>query len=177
MHILTINNKRESLFLKQKTKIVDIASLGKTEIREVIREMRLLMKKADGVGLSANQVGLSWHFFVAEVPTGKGAETKFYAVFNPEIIKKSENTVNLEEGCLSIPDTFGLVERPEKITLIGFDPTGKKLKIKAWGLLARVFQHELDHLNGVLFVDKAKDLHAMPTSERLKEREKRLKEE
>lgn len=158
MKILTITNKKEAKFLKQKTAAVDLKSLKKDELRKLIREMRALMEKADGVGLSANQVGLASRFFIAEVPTGRGAETKFYSIVNPEVMKKSAGTVNLEEGCLSIPDTFGVVERPERITLTGFDLNGKKIKIKAWGLLARVFQHEVDHLNGVLFAEKAKNL-------------------
>ena len=114
--------------------------------------MRAIMKKAQGVGLSANQVGLDSNFFIAEV------NGKFYSIFNPKLEKISEETEIMDEGCLSIPETFGDVERPSKATLSGFDINGKKIKIKAWGLLARVFQHEVDHLNGKLFIDKAKNI-------------------
>ena len=65
----------------------------------------------------------------------------------------------MEEGCLSVPEIFGEVERQEKIILEGYDKNGRKIKIKAWGLLARVFQHEVDHLNGKIFIDTAKNLH------------------
>jgi peptide deformylase len=108
------------------------------------------------VGLSANQLGFDWRLFIVEVSDDNG-KLKFYAVFNPEIIKASKNKIILEEGCLSVPGIWGLVERPEQIILAGFDKNGRKIKIKAWGLLARIFQHEADHLNGILFVDKTKN--------------------
>ena len=163
MKIITINNKKESKLLRRETRIVDINSLKKGATRQLIEELRVIMKKDAGIGLSANQVGLDLRLFIAEVPADRGRNNKFYAIFNPEIIKKSAETINLEEGCLSIPGIFGLVARPEKITLIGFDVNGKKIKIKAWGLLARVFQHEVDHLNGILFTQKAKELKKAST--------------
>ena len=116
--------------------------------------MRAIIKKENGVGLSANQIGLDWRLFIAEIPSEKG-KPKFYAIFNPDNIKASKNKIILEEGCLSVPGIWGLVERSEQIVLIGFDKNEKKIKIKAWGLLARVFQHEVDHLNGILFIDRA----------------------
>ena len=70
-----------------------------------------------------------------------------------------DEAANMEEGCLSVPEIFGKVVRPAKVVLEGWDKNGKKLKIKAWGLLARIFQHEMDHLDGKLFIDKAKYLH------------------
>ena len=158
MKILTVNNKKEAKFLKRQTSAVDLKSLTRDQIRKLIREMRALMKKADGVGLSANQIGVDRRLFVAQIPAADGSGNKFYAVINPEILKRSKEVVILEEGCLSIPDTFGAVARSEKITIAGFDASGKKVKIKAWGLLARVFQHEVDHLSGILFTDKAKDI-------------------
>ncbi|MEK7062176.1 MAG: peptide deformylase, partial [Patescibacteria group bacterium] len=80
----------------------------------------------------------------------------FYAIFNPEIIKFSKQTEIIEEGCLSVPGVLGEVERPKKIALTGFNKNDQKIKIKAEGLTARVFQHETDHLNGILFIDKIK---------------------
>ncbi len=157
MKILTINNRREKKFLRKKTAKFDFSKFDKQEIRDLIRNMRETMEAADGIGLSANQVGLDLKFFVTELPEENKAP-KFYAIFNPEIIKPSKEKSVMEEGCLSVPELYGLVERPEKITLVGQDKDGKKIKIKAWGLLARVFQHETDHLNGILFVDKATNL-------------------
>jgi len=153
LKILTINNKSEEKILRRKTPDFDFKS-AKNEIREVIKKMRAIIKKENGVGLSANQIGLDWRLFIAEIPSEKG-KPKFYAIFNPDIIKASKNKIILEEGCLSVPGIWGLVERSEQIVLIGFDKNEKKIKIKAWGLLARVFQHEVDHLNGILFIDRA----------------------
>ena len=152
MKILTIKDKKEEKVLRQETALFDFSASGgkkfkKSEINELIKTMRAAMEKAEGIGLAANQIGLSLKVFVAKV------ENKFYAVFNPEIVKESVSTVPAEEGCLSVPQLYGEVSRPERITLAGYDKNGKKIKIKAWGLLAIVFQHEVDHLNGKLFVD------------------------
>ncbi len=118
--------------------------------------MRQSMHEAEGIGLSANQIGMNIKVFVAKV------ENKFYAVFNPELVQLSKDQITLDEGCLSVPGVYGAVDRPEKVTLKGLDQNGKALKIKAWGLLARVFQHEMDHLNGKLFIDKAKLIERVP---------------
>lgn len=106
-----------------------------------------MMKKSDGVGLSANQVGLNLRIFVAEY------RNRFFAVINPKIIKFSKESEILEEGCLSVPGVFVEKERAMFVTLEGFDLNGKKLKLKASGVLARIFQHETDHLNGKLIAD------------------------
>lgn len=153
MKIHTINNKKEEEKLRRPVAKFDFSKHSKKEIRELIVKMRKIMKEADGVGLSANQIGLDIKVFVARF------ENKFYAVFNPKITKESSEKVELEEGCLSVPGAFGEVARADKITLEGFDMNGKKLKIKAWGFLAQIFQHEVDHLEGILFTDKYKKGH------------------
>ena len=157
MEIFTINDKKEEKFLRRKTPNFDFSKCDKNEIRETIKKMKLVIRKDKGIGLSANQIGLAWRFFIAEIPGDKG-KLKFYAIFNPGIIKISKEKIILEEGCLSVPGIWGLVERPEQIVLLGFDKNGKKIKMRAWGLPARVFQHEIDHLNGVLFIDRTKKL-------------------
>ncbi|MCL4400303.1 peptide deformylase [Patescibacteria group bacterium] len=156
--ILEVLNKENENFLRSKTQEFDFKNHTKSEIKELTRKMRAMMKEADGVGLSANQVGLPYRMFVAQVPDDQG-HMKFYAVFNPVLSKFSKDTETIEEGCLSVPETFGPVERFYRVVLDGFNADGNKIKIKAWGLLARVFQHEVDHLDGKLFVDKAKELH------------------
>jgi len=158
MDILIINNKKEEKFLRQRTPTFDFSKFSKKEIFGLIKLLREKMKEADGIGLSANQLGLSHRVFVAMLPS-KDGRMKFYSVFNPEIEKISKGKELLTEGCLSVPDILGDVERPEKATIVGFDKNGRKIKIKSWGLLARVFQHEIDHLNGVLFIDKAKKIY------------------
>ena len=151
--ILVTDKTEEDKILRKKAAEFDFDKYSKKDIRELIKKMRIVMKAADGIGLSANQIGLNIKLFIAQV------DNKFYSIFNPKITKTSKEISDKEEGCLSVPDRFGLVQRPEKITLEGFDASNKKIKIKAWGLLARIFQHEMDHLEGVLFIDKAKEIY------------------
>ncbi len=171
MKIYTIADKKEEKFLRTKTADFDFSKNAKKDIDELIKKMKSAMIKANGIGLSANQIGLNLKMFVALIsdkPLKRDAnnkiimpspdKAKFYAIFNPKIAKYSEKKSVMEEGCLSIPGIYGLVERPEKINLEGYDRYGKKISIKASGLLARVFQHETDHLNGILFIDRAKKL-------------------
>jgi peptide deformylase len=155
LKLTTIENKKDEKFLRTPTKEVDLEKENKKELRELIKKMRRKMVEWDGVGLSANQAGINKKIFVAQIPADYG-EPKFYAVINPEITKKSKETEEMNEGCLSVPGVFGPVERSLKVTLEGKNIEGKKIKIKANGFLARVFQHETDHLNGKLFIDRAK---------------------
>ncbi len=164
--IVTIENKKDEKFLRKKTEDFDFKKFSKKEVEELIRKMRTAMRKANGLGLSANQIGLNLKVFVTEVQTNNA--TKFYAIFNPRLEKISGGKILFEEGCLSIPLTYGVVERPDRVVLVGQDKQGKQIKIKAWGLLARVFQHEVDHLNGALFIDKAKSVHKLNPEETTK---------
>lgn len=159
MKIFTTDNKNEEKFLRTKTAEFDFQKFAKKEAAAIVKQLKEAMIAAAGIGLSANQIGSNLRIFVVKMPGNKEIPSKFYAVFNPKIVKVSSKKIAMEEGCLSVPGVYGLVERPEKITMEGLDKNGKKLKIKAWGLLARVFQHEVDHLNGVLFIDKAKEIH------------------
>ncbi len=167
--LVTIKNKEGSLFMRKKTKPFDITQLKDAkkspEIRALIKEMRVIMNKENGVGLSANQIGIQERFFVAQVPDLHG-RMKFYAIFNPEIIKKSKDMETIEEGCLSVPNSYGFTPRHYEVTLVGYDQRGKKIKIKAWGLLARVFQHEVDHLDGKLFIDRAHSVFSSDSNEK-----------
>jgi peptide deformylase len=130
-------------------------------IQTVIDDMIETMREAPGVGLAAPQIGLSERIIVveyferAEDEDKEDAPRKVWAVLNPEIIKSSEETVLGVEGCLSLPGLVGEVERHASIQVKGLNRHGKPLKIKAEGWLARIFQHEIDHLNGVLFPDRA----------------------
>ena len=172
--IVTIGNKKEEKFLRNKTENFDFKKFTKKEIAGLILRMKKMMRAAKGVGLSANQAGLNLKCFIAEVPSAQG-EMKFYAVFNPRIEKAGGEKLLLEEGCLSVPGKYGHVERFERVILSGQDKNGNLIKIKAWGLLAHVFQHEVDHLNGILFIDKARELYERPTTDRLQKREEKLK--
>ncbi|MEW5798963.1 MAG: peptide deformylase [Bacteroidota bacterium] len=137
--------------LKKKAKIV--SGISDTEIK-LIQDMFDTMHHANGIGLAANQIGELKQILVVDISdmeAGKG--TKPLVVINPEIIAESDNETEYEEGCLSIPDVREKVWRPEKITLKYNDVNMKEIVLDAEGLLARVLQHEIDHLNGILFLD------------------------
>jgi peptide deformylase len=153
-----ISNKKQEKFLRKRPADFDFSKFTKKEIQELLMRMKRIMRTANGVGLSANQIGLDMRMFVAEVPDAEGG-LKFYAIFNPETEKISEEKNVFEEGCLSIPGVFGDVPRAARIAIKAYDKGGRAVKIKAWGFLARVFQHEIDHLNGHVFTDHTKKLH------------------
>ena len=131
------------------------------QLQTVIDDMIETMRDAPGVGLAAPQIGLSERLIVVEYyereqdEEKEDAPKKVWAVLNPEIVKASEETLLGVEGCLSIPGLVGEVERHATIQVRGLNRHGKPMKIKAEGWLARIFQHEIDHLNGVLFTDRA----------------------
>lgn len=162
--ILTVEKPTEEKFLHKKTELFDFKKFTKKEINTLIKGMREIMVKADGIGLAANQIGINTKMFVALVPVinenGKKEGQKFYAIFNPVITKEEKEKHLKEEGCLSVPGKMGVVPRAERITLEAQDKNGKKIKMKAWGILAHVFQHEVDHLNGTLFIDKAEKVYS-----------------
>ena len=130
-------------------------------LQTVIEDMLETMRQAPGVGLAAPQIGLSERIIVVEYfereedEEQEDAPKKVWAVLNPEIVKSSEEKVMGVEGCLSIPGLVGEVERHAAIQVKGLNRHGKPLNIKAEGWLARIFQHEIDHLNGILFPDRA----------------------
>jgi peptide deformylase len=119
--------------------------------RRIIKDMIETMRAAPGVGLAATQVGVLDRIFVWEVEEEHGA------IVNPVIVERSDVTATDEEGCLSLPGLNYPVDRAEGVTMQGLDEVGKPISIQADGLLARVFQHEIDHLDGVLFIDHLSD--------------------
>lgn len=123
------------------------------ETRKLIEDMIVTMKHANGIGLAAPQVGHSLKIFTVNL------EEKIYVFINPEIKDISDNEIPFEEGCLSVNKIWGPVVRPKKLTIKALNENGETVKIRAKGLLARVIQHEIDHLNGVLFIDKADKLY------------------
>ena len=124
----------------------------------LVEDMIQTMRAEPGVGLAAPQVNVSLQLVVVEYPENdqvQDAKHRLYVIANPEITEKSNETEIGIEGCLSVPDLVGEVERATKIIVKGVNRFGKKQKIVAHGWLARIFQHEIDHVNGVLFVDRA----------------------
>jgi peptide deformylase len=136
--------------LKQKT--VEVKEIDKN-IKKFVSEMKKVMKKHHGVGLAANQIGLNLSIFIAE------DKNKILTFINPKIIKFEGEKILLEEGCLSLPGIWGKIKRYPKVEVEYVDLFGKKRKIKAKGLLAQIIQHEMDHLNGILFAEKAEKLY------------------
>jgi len=122
------------------------------DLDRLIDDMVETMHAAPGVGLAANQIGSLDRIFVAN-PSEDHDPRKLLVVINPELIE-SEGEVVAEEGCLSIPDIREEVRRARRVLVRGLDRTGRPLEVEGQDLLARIFQHELDHLNGVLFVDR-----------------------
>lgn len=128
-------------------------------LKALTEDMLETMHEAHGIGLAAPQIGLLQRMFVAQLPEDEDdpQSGKPFVLINPELVKTSDNEVEGEEGCLSIPTWYGLVWRPEWAVVKAQDVDGKPIRIKAKGLLARVFLHEMDHLDGVLFVDRVED--------------------
>lgn len=141
--------------LRVKTKPVKkmSASLIRT-LKEMIK-LTKTFKDPEGVGLASTQVGLDEAFFVAKnLPAGRQGGQGFILVINPKIISTSKKTKTYFEGCLSTPDIWGKVKRHLSIKLTYLDETGKTNKKTLTGLLAHIFQHEIDHINGIIFQDR-----------------------
>ena len=126
------------------------------QLADLIADMFETMRQAHGVGLAAPQVGVSERVIVIEIPEDMEDEPNAgtrLALVNPELVKaRGEETS--EEGCLSVPAFSGQVCRAAQVTVKGLDPQGREARIRAEGLLARALQHEMDHLDGVLFIDR-----------------------
>ncbi len=119
------------------------------ELRRLIDDMFATMRAARGIGLAAPQVGRPERVAVVDVEGGKQP----IALVNPEVVQSSSSTDKSEEGCLSIPDVFGDVVRPDSVVVRALDRDGKPIEVVGSGLLARCMQHEIDHLHGKLFID------------------------
>lgn len=143
LEILTNQNPQ----LRKKSR--PVAKITK-EIKELISNMEETLRAAPGIGLAAPQVGELLRVIIADIGEGPNI------LINPRITKK-EGSQTLIEGCLSLPGIEAPVERSGKVVINGSDPNGKAVEIEAEGLLATVFQHEIDHLDGKLFVDRVAD--------------------
>lgn len=138
--------------LRKKSVEINLEKAKGREWRGLISSMAKTMVKTDGVGLAAPQIGKNIRLVVINSKDG------VLCLFNPKITKKSWARELAEEGCLSIPGVFGKVKRHKKISLAYYNQAGKKIKITALGMMARVLQHEIDHLDGILFIDKAVEI-------------------
>lgn len=154
MSILPITFKGEAV-LHRPTQPVDLKELPR--LQALIDSMIETMHKRNGIGIAANQVGQNLSIAIVNHEAWGGKVD--LAIINPSLTA-AKKTKFFEEGCLSVPGTFGWVKRAERVRVKAYDRQGKKLDIKAKGLLAHVLQHEVDHLNGTVFIDKAERLHS-----------------
>ncbi len=120
------------------------------ETTDLISTMFNIMYSAKGIGLAAPQINISKRIFVIDIEMYDGPSI---ALINPQILSQSSETEPYDEGCLSLPEITGKIYRPSKISIKGITPDAKEVQFDAEGLLARVIQHELDHINGILFID------------------------
>jgi len=129
-------------------------------LQKLIDDMVETMRSAPGVGLAAPQVDVPLRVIVVEFgdEDDEEAPPKLYTLVNPEVVRQSKDLEPATEGCLSVPDFVGDVERPVSAVIKGLNRHGKPMRIKAQGWLARIFQHEIDHLNGILFIDRAEKI-------------------
>ena len=138
--------------LQKKSQEISREVIKSKEFQILCDDMFETMVKKDGIGLAAPQIGKN-----IRLSAINSKEGPLY-IINPRIIKKSWSKEWGEEGCLSVPNVFGKVKRNSKITCVYTDRNGKEIKISPKGLMARVFQHEIDHLDGILFIEKAKNI-------------------
>ena len=164
--------ERDNPVLRQIAKPVAKTEIGSTKINAVLKTMSLAMhSQKDGVAIAAPQIGESLQIFMISGSLLKEADPKYKGeekdliFINPKIIKASKEKKEVEEGCLSVRWIYGKVRRSVRVTLEALDENGQKIERGASGLMAQIFQHETDHLNGVLFIDKARETWEMTEEE------------
>lgn len=169
----TILPHDENPALREKAREIPLADITTPEIRQLIAEMKALLGKEQyGVALAAPQVGEALQLFVISPEALEKREEKYHdtereaptakehlVYINPRFTKVSRDTAKKHEGCLSVRGYWGVVPRAEKATIVAYDEHGKKFTRGASGFLAHIFQHEMDHLEGVLYTDKAVELY------------------
>jgi peptide deformylase len=138
------------------------------ELHAIVREMFGLMYAAKGVGLAANQVDLPYRLFVINLESDPAAKDKELVFLNPVLTSRKGNA-EAEEGCLSLPGLYADVKRPERVVLNAYDLAGHEVNMEIDGLLARAVQHEIDHLDGILFIDRLSPTAALDAKEALAE--------
>ncbi len=154
--------------LREIAKAVPVENITSPDMKKVLALMKeALYSQDDGVAICAPQIGESLRIFVVSGRTladlaGVEEELPDRIFINPEFSKMSKKTEWLDEGCLSLRYLYGKVRRSVKASVKAYDQHGKKFELGGTGLLAQIFQHEIDHLNGIIFTDKAEDIKDMP---------------
>ncbi len=158
--------------LREKAKEVPLAEIKSEKIQQIIRNMKFAMdSQEDGVAIAAPQIGEPFSIFLVSDKVMKEADREYKSIgrdlvfINPVISKLSRSKHEVEEGCLSVRWKYGKVKRSIKATIKAYNELGEVVERGASGLLAQVFQHETDHLNGILFIDKAYNVQDIPPEE------------
>jgi peptide deformylase len=166
--------QRDAAVLRKIAKEVASKDIGSEKLKDVIRRMKQAVRaEDDGVAIAAPQIGESLRIFIVagralaimdkkKDPEASELDYEDLIFINPEMTKLSKKKRKMEEGCLSVRWLYGKVERSERASIKALDENGRKIERGATGLLAQIFQHEMDHLNGVLFIDKATDIEELP---------------
>ena len=156
--------------LREKSLNVDMVD---KDLQKLMDDMLETMNAAPGIGLAAIQIGIPKRVIILDIDQKEGKKNPMFFV-NPEIIEKSENSSTYEEGCLSVPGQFAEITRPEKCFVKYLDYYGQKKEIKAEGMLATCIQHEMDHLEGILFIDYLSRLKKSMIVKKLSKQKKAL---
>lgn len=158
--------------LRIKALAVPENEIGSERIKKIIVDMKAAMAaQKDGIAIAAPQIGERFRIFVINAHLLKQADKTYkgddmdMVFINPEIIKKSRDKKEVEEGCLSVRWLYGKVRRATRVTVVALNENGEKIERGASGLLAQIMQHEVDHLEGVLFIDKARELWELSAEE------------
>ena len=152
--------------LHQIAEEVEVAKITSPKIQKVIKDLRdTLLKCPRGVAIAAPQIGIPLRIFVVHDSTADNTDRDVripdMVAVNPKIIKTSKKKEEMEEGCLSVPNRYGRTVRHNNVTIRAYDEKGQPFERGAGGLLAQIFQHEVDHLDGILYVDHAKETWAV----------------
>ena len=164
--------QKDTPILRDKAQDVPISDIGSDKINKIISDMIIAMdSQKDGIAIAAPQIGIPLRIFVVKSKLLKQADKNFkggdedMVFINPKILKLSKEKKEVEEGCLSVRWLYGKVRRSVRATIEAYNEKGEKVERGASGVLAQIFQHETDHLNGVLFIDKAKEVWEMTEDE------------
>jgi peptide deformylase len=167
--------QREHPVLREIAQSVPVEEIGSEKINKIIADMsKALSEQKDGIAIAAPQIGVNLRMFVISGSLLKQADQNYKGdgsdliFINPKILKTSKEKKEVEEGCLSVRWLYGKVRRSARATIRAYNEKGENIERGASGLLAQIFQHEVDHLNGILFTDKAKEVWEM-TEEEIKE--------
>lgn len=164
--------QKDTPILRDIAKEVPIADIGSEKINKIIADMITAMNsQKDGIAIAAPQIGVPLQIFIVKGKLLRHADNTYkggdedLVFINPKITKLSKEKKEVEEGCLSVRWLYGKVKRSVRASIVALNEKGEKVERGASGVLAQIFQHETDHLNGVLFIDKAKELWEMTEEE------------